>query len=93
LDGDGDLDVVVTGLQEDQMIWYENKIPRPNVCPLEFLLGEDSPHLLTFRTVRDNYLVAMPGGKWVIESYYTYSEVMVGFLRALKYMLSSLGQV
>jgi hypothetical protein len=26
LDGDGDLDVVVTGLREDQMIWYENKI-------------------------------------------------------------------
>jgi hypothetical protein len=25
LDGDGDLDVVVTGLREDQMIWYENK--------------------------------------------------------------------
>ena len=26
LDGDGDLDVVVTGLREDQMIWYENNI-------------------------------------------------------------------
>ena len=26
LDKDGDLDVVVTGLREDQMIWYENKI-------------------------------------------------------------------
>lgn len=26
LDGDGDLDVVVTGLREDQMIWYENKM-------------------------------------------------------------------
>ena len=26
LDRDGDLDVVVTGLREDQMIWYENKI-------------------------------------------------------------------
>ncbi len=26
LDGDGDLDVVLAGLQEDQMIWYENKL-------------------------------------------------------------------
>ena len=26
LDNDGDLDVVVTGLREDQMIWYENKM-------------------------------------------------------------------
>jgi hypothetical protein len=26
LDGDGDLDVVVAGLREDQMIWYENII-------------------------------------------------------------------
>jgi hypothetical protein len=90
LDGDGDLDVVVTGLREDQMLWYENKVPRPSVCPLEFLLGEDSPHLLTFRIVRDNYLVATPGGKWVIESYYTYSEVVVGFLRALKNLMNFL---
>ena len=26
MDSDGDLDVVVTGLREDQMLWYENKI-------------------------------------------------------------------
>ena len=26
LDKDGDLDVVVTGLREDQMVWYENKM-------------------------------------------------------------------
>jgi len=26
LDGAGDLDVAVTGLREDQMIWYENKL-------------------------------------------------------------------
>ena len=26
LDGDGDLDVVVCGQKEDQMIWYENKL-------------------------------------------------------------------
>ena len=30
MDGDKDLDVVVAGLREDQMIWYENKIPKPN---------------------------------------------------------------
>ena len=30
LDKDGDLDVIVAGLREDQMIWYENKIFEPN---------------------------------------------------------------
>jgi hypothetical protein len=29
LDGDGDLDVVVCGLMDDQMIWYENKLTPP----------------------------------------------------------------
>ena len=81
LDGDGDLDVVVAGMGEDQMIWYENKMPKPTVCPIKFLLGEDSPHLLALRTFRDNYLLAMPGGKWLVESYYAYSEVIVGYLR------------
>lgn len=90
LDGDGDLDVVVTGLREDQMIWYENKIPRPGVCPLEFLMGVDSPHLGTFRMARDNYLVAMPGGKWVIGSYYAYSDVIVESLRNLKNLMNFL---
>jgi hypothetical protein len=90
LDGDGDLDVVVTGLREDQMIWYENKMPKPSVCPLEFLMGADSPHLLTFRMVRDNYLVAMPGGKWVIGSYYAYSEVIVESLSNLKNLMNFL---
>ena len=90
LDGDGDLDVVVTGLREDQMVWYENKIPRPSVCPIEFLLGEDSAHLWTFRIVRDNYLVNMPGGKWLVESYYAYSEGIVGYLRDLKNIMNFL---
>jgi hypothetical protein len=39
LDGDGDLDVVVTGLREDQMIWYENKMPQ-SLCHLIFRLLE-----------------------------------------------------
>jgi len=90
LDNDGDLDIVVTGLREDQMIWYENKMPKPSVCPLEFLMGADSPHLLTFRMVRDNYLVAMPGGKWVIGSYYAYSEVIVEYLSNLKNLMNFL---
>jgi len=34
LDGDGDLDVVVCGLKDDQMIWYENKITPPTVITL-----------------------------------------------------------
>jgi hypothetical protein len=33
VDGDGDLDVVVCGLMEDQMIWYENKLT-PTVIEL-----------------------------------------------------------
>jgi hypothetical protein len=31
VDGDGDLDVVVCGQKEDQMIWYENKLAPPVV--------------------------------------------------------------
>ena len=72
------------------MIWYENKMPKPSVCPLEFLMGADSPHLLTFRMARDNYLVAMPGGKWVIGSYYAYSEVIVEYLSNLKNLMNFL---
>jgi hypothetical protein len=34
LDGDGDLDVVVCGLMDDQMIWYENKFAPPTVIEL-----------------------------------------------------------
>jgi hypothetical protein len=90
LDGDGDLDVVVTGLREDQMIWYENKLPRTSICPLEFLLGEDSPHLSSFRTVRDNYLVAIPGGKWVIESYYDYSDIIMQYLSTINNLMNFL---
>jgi hypothetical protein len=34
LDGDGDLDVVVCGQKEDQMIWYENTFAPPTVIEL-----------------------------------------------------------
>ena len=88
LDGDGDLDVVVTGLREDQMIWYENKMPRPVLCPLELLLGKESPRLETFRTIRDHYLAAVPGGKRLIVSYYAHASEMVGFLEGLRSVLT-----
>lgn len=90
LDDDGDLDVVLAGMGENQMIWYENKIPRPSVCPLEFLLGDDSPHLLAFRTVRDQYLVNIPGGKRLIESYYAHSQKIVGYLKSMRSALNVL---
>lgn len=88
LDGDGDLDVVVTGLRDDQMIWYENKMPKLKICPLEFILGVDSPHLSSFRTVRDNYLATLPGGKLVIQSYYNYSDPIVDCLSTIKKLLN-----
>jgi len=90
VDGDGDLDVVVTGLREDQMLWYENKIPKHVLCPLEFLLGAESSHLSTFRTMRDNYLVAVPGGKRLVASYYTHAADIVGFLENLSSVLNLL---
>ena len=90
VDGDGDLDVVVTGLREDQMLWYENKIPKHVLCPLEFLLGKESSHLSTFRTMRDNYLVAVPGGKRLVASYYAHAAEMVGFLENLSSVLNLL---
>jgi hypothetical protein len=89
-DGDGDLDIVIAGMGENQIIWYENKIPKPTVCPLEFLLGKDSPHLSTFRTIRDNYLVEIPGGKWMVASYYDHSPEMVGYLKSLRNFLNLL---
>ena len=88
LDGDGDLDVVVTGLREDQMIWYENKLPKPVLCPLEFLLGTESPRLETFRTIRDHYLVAVPGGKRLVASYYTHAAEMVGLLESISSVIT-----
>jgi hypothetical protein len=88
LDGDGDLDVVVTGLREDQMLWYENKIPKPTLCPLEFLLGKESPRLETFRTIRDRYVVAVPGGRRLVASYYAHAAEMTGFLERISSVLT-----
>jgi len=90
VDGDGDLDVVTTAYYGVEVIWYENKIPNATVCPIEFLLGEDSPHILTLRILRDNYLAAVPGGKWLVESYYAHSQGIVEVLKGLKKMISFL---
>jgi hypothetical protein len=46
-----------------------------------------SPHLSTLRAIRDNYLVAVPGGKHLVASYYAHASEMVGFLEKLRSLL------
>jgi hypothetical protein len=84
LDGDGDLDVVLAGMGENQIIWYENQLPRPNPCALTFVLGEKSSALPALKSFRDNYLKSMPGGESIIKSYYSASPGIIQFLQSIK---------
>jgi hypothetical protein len=90
MDGDGDLDVVLAGMGENQIIWYENQLPRANPCALRFVLGEKSPVLPQLRSFRDNYLKSMPGGQSIIKSYYAASPGIIEFLQSIKGMTRGL---
>jgi hypothetical protein len=84
MDGDGDLDVVLAGMGENQIIWYENQLPRANPCALTFVLGEKSSALPQLRSFRDSYLKSMPGGESIIKSYYSASPGIIQFLQSIK---------
>jgi len=84
MDGDGDLDVVLAGMGENQIIWYENQLPRANPCALTFVLGEKSSALPALRSFRDSYLKSMPGGESIIKSYYSASPGIIQFLQSIK---------
>ena len=84
LDGDGDLDVVLAGMGEDQIIWYENKTPQKYACVLRRVLGNKSPALSQFRGVRDNYLQPTVAGRSIIDSYYTGSARLIELLKMSK---------
>lgn len=84
MDGDGDLDVVLAGMGENKIIWYENQLPRANPCALRFVLGEKSSALPTLRNFRDSYLKSMPGGESIIKSYYSASPGIIQFLQSIK---------
>jgi len=89
LDGDGDLDVVLAGMGENQVVWYENNMPRQTVCPLEFILGEQSPHLASLRMIRDECVRPLPGGDALIYAYYAHAPRMVKFLMSLTELADS----
>ncbi|MCX5895027.1 MAG: VCBS repeat-containing protein [Proteobacteria bacterium] len=84
MDGDGDLEVVLAGMGENQIIWYENQLPKQNTCVFTYVLGEKSPELSKLRSVRDNYLKSTPAGESVIKAYYLYSPEIVRILQDLK---------
>jgi hypothetical protein len=90
LDGDGDLDVVLAGMGENQIIWYENQLPKPGPCALTFVLGEKSSALPALRSFRDTYLKSMPGGTSIIKSYYAASPGIIQFLQSIKGMTTGL---
>jgi len=90
LDGDGDLDVVLAGMGVNQIVWYENQLPRANPCALTFVLGEKSSALPQLRSFRDNYLKSMPGGQSIIKSYYSASPGIIKFLQSIKGMTTGL---
>ena len=77
IDVDEDLDIVVTVLEDDELVWYENEIPRPSVCPIEFLLGEDSEKTQLLRYIRDEVLSKTKSGRELIRLYYQWSPVIV----------------
>jgi hypothetical protein len=90
MDGDGDLDVVLAGMGENQIIWYENQLPKPGPCVLTFVLGEKSSALPALRGFRDTYLKSMPGGTSIIKSYYAASPGIIQFLQSIKGMTTEL---
>jgi hypothetical protein len=84
LDGDGDLDVVLAGMGEYQMIWYENKMPQEKPCVFTYVLGRKSPVLEPLRKVRDTVKLSMPGGENLVDAYYAYSPVLIKTIKACK---------
>lgn len=80
VDGDGDLDVAVCGLMEDQMIWYENKMPKPPLCAAETIYGENSEQTKLLRKYRDNVLSKTPEGQKIIKAYYKFCPTIVNLL-------------
>jgi hypothetical protein len=88
IDGDGDLDVVLAGMGDNKIIWYENQLPKPSPCALTFVLGEKSAALPACRSFRDNCLKALPGGQAIINSYYAASPGIIRFLQCMKAELS-----
>jgi hypothetical protein len=66
LDGDGDLDVVICGQKEDQMIWYENKL----IVPPTTTTTTVPPTLVTLAEFN-----AVPGSNTVTLLWATASEI------------------
>jgi len=89
IDGDGDLDVVLAGMGTNQIIWYENKLPKKNSCLFTYLLGKKSPALPKLRAVRDNYLKSSSAGESIIKSYYDSSPLIIEFLQRRKGVTAS----
>ncbi len=87
VDGDGDLDVVLAGMGENQMIWYENQMPKKKPCVLTYLLGEKSPALAPLRKVRDTVKRSLPGGEGLVDAYYAYSPALIESIKTFKGIL------
>jgi len=84
VDGDGDLDVVLAGMGENQMIWYENQLPKQKPCVFTYLLGEKSPALAPLRKVRDMVKRSLPGGEGLVDAYYVCSPVFIESIKTFK---------
>jgi len=89
LDGDGDLDVVLAGMGENQIIWYENTMPPVKPCVFAYVLGAKSPALEPLRKVRDTVKMSLPGGEGLVDAYYAASPVLIKSIQACKSILST----
>lgn len=76
IDRDGDLDIVVPVLHDDELVWYEN-LSSSSLCPFEVVLADDEKGLYTLRKLRDDVLSKTKEGKTIVELYYKFSPVAV----------------
>lgn len=83
LDADGDLDIAVCSWGENQVQWYENKLDTvdDSDCILEMIFAESPSVVTKFRFIRDNAILAVPGGNGIVNAYYTVSASIVKILR------------
>jgi hypothetical protein len=80
IDNDKDLDIVVTVLKDDELVWYENLSAQTGdlfACPLEIVLSNNQGSLNTLRKFRDTVLSRTSLGKTIIELYYSFLPLTV----------------